>query len=229
MDNRWVELQDKHKGETGLVIGNGPSLKEITNEELQRFPSFGTNKIFLKEGFTPTYYVCTNPYMIPECVRGMIGKTDCIKFIREGCEKELPGSIPLHLVDESYFSSVPHRFVYEGYTITYVCLQLAYFMGFQNILLYGIDHRYDIKEEPNSTFIASGLDHNHFHDGYFAPGWIYQAPDLENSRKHYLVARRAFEYKRRNIYNMTKDSALDVFERLSKDDPKYQELTERRT
>ena len=57
MDNRWVELQDKHKGETGLVIGNGPSLKEITNEELQRFPSFGTNKIFLKEGFTPTNYV----------------------------------------------------------------------------------------------------------------------------------------------------------------------------
>ena len=38
------ELRDTHKGETCLVVGNGPSLKKIPKDFLKKYPTFGTNR-----------------------------------------------------------------------------------------------------------------------------------------------------------------------------------------
>ena len=62
----WRDLADKHRGETCLIIGNGPSLNDVPLEFLHKYPSFGTNRIYLKEGFTPTYYCSVNPLVISQ-------------------------------------------------------------------------------------------------------------------------------------------------------------------
>ena len=44
---------------TCLIIGNGPSLANVPNEFLERFFTFGSNRVYLK--FTPDVYACVNP------------------------------------------------------------------------------------------------------------------------------------------------------------------------
>ena len=76
----WQELDGKHKGETGLIIGNGPSLKDVPIEFLHKYPTFGTNRIYLMDGFEPTYYASVNPLVVEQSVEN-INKLTSIKFI----------------------------------------------------------------------------------------------------------------------------------------------------
>ena len=143
MKSSWKRLQDKHKGETGLVIGNGPSLNQIPLDFLRKYPTFGTNKIFLLDGFQPTYYCAVNPLVIEQ-----VGNTICdidyeAKFITAWYTQHLvTDGLPLNGSQYPSFSRTPHEWIYEGHTVTYVCLQLAFFMGFETVLLVGCDHRF---------------------------------------------------------------------------------------
>ena len=40
----------------GIIIGNGPSLNKVPKAFLNKYPTIGSNLIYLMEGFTPTYY-----------------------------------------------------------------------------------------------------------------------------------------------------------------------------
>ena len=73
-------MRNRHKGDTALVIGNGPSLNDVPLEFLTRYKSFGTNRIYLLDGFTPTYYVAVDPVAIEPFIRE-IRKLESEKFI----------------------------------------------------------------------------------------------------------------------------------------------------
>jgi hypothetical protein len=101
-------------------------------------------------------------------------------------------------------------------------LQLAWYMGFSTVLLVGVDHKYPKAASagrPGSKFIASGDDPDHFKmaDGspYFAPGRIYNRPELSATERYYAQARMVFEQAGRKIINLTPDTALNVFEKQS--------------
>ena len=52
-------FKDKHKNEKGIIIANGPSLKEINLDLLKNIPTIGMNRIYMlydKFEFRPTYY-----------------------------------------------------------------------------------------------------------------------------------------------------------------------------
>ena len=227
---QWEELCDLHRGETGIIIGNGPSLKDVSDAELKAYPSFGTNKIFMRIGFAPDYYACTNPYVLSQSMNELAAWNKPIKFVREGVENLLPLCLPLHIVqslEKPAFSFRPDHHIYEGFTITYVCLQLAFYMGFSTILLYGIDHRYIAKGKPNEPVEAEGPDQNHFHPEYFSNGDMWQLPDLEEAEKRYELAKRIYENHNRKIYNLTIGSRLTIFERI--DNAECQEFRECKT
>jgi hypothetical protein len=76
-EDLWGDLKDKHKGETCIIIGNGPSLKEIPQDFLKKYPTFGTNRIYAikhLEGFHPVYYASVNPLVLDQFGREMIEK-----------------------------------------------------------------------------------------------------------------------------------------------------------
>jgi hypothetical protein len=197
---------NQHAGQTCIVIGNGLSLREVPGEFLQKYPTFGANRIYLR--FVPTYYVCINPLVI-EQNRAEIEALRCDKFVRaemnlEGCQ--LKKSI------RAAFSFFPLTWINEGYTVTYVSLQLAYWMGFSVVLLVGVDHRYQFEGEPNQIQYIPGDDPNHFTPYYFRyQKW--QTPDLENSEKYYVQADAIYRQSGRRIFNLTQGSALNVFEK----------------
>ena len=214
------DYKDFHKGETCVVIGNGPSLAETPLAALQyKYATFGANKIY-GCGFTPEYWTCVDPVMLTDCIPWVIAhpKFDSETFV----PRDIPllGSHQLNISIESGFSKDAAEKVILGGTVTYVNLQLAWYMGFTTILLVGVDHKYpkaSIGGKAGYKFIAEGADPDHFKlaDGspYFTPGHIYNRPELTANERYYATAKLVFEQAGRKIVNLTPDSALNVFEK----------------
>lgn len=197
-----------HRGEVCVIIGNGPSLKHVPNSWLDKYPTFGANRIYRK--YTPTFYVCTNPLVIQQNKKE-IEKLECEKFIREGMLRDVHD---IKLEGVRRFSYVPYSFLYEGYTVTFVSLQLAYYFGFTTVLLVGIDHDYIFKGKPNEKSYMADDDPNHFDPGYFR-GQYWNNPDLARSEESYKLALSAYQDDGRKIINLTHGTKLDVFEKDS--------------
>ena len=104
--------------------------------------------------------------------------------------------------------------VWEGATVTYVALQLAYFMGFDPVILIGVDHSFKSKGKANSTVVSQGDDPDHFHAGYFGKGFRWQLPDLDTSEVGYAMARQAYEADGRQVLDATVGGQLQVFDKV---------------
>jgi hypothetical protein len=109
------------------------------------------------------------------------------------------------------FSTDITKRVFEGSTVTYVAMQLAYFMGFDEVVLVGVDHSFKTKGTPNITVVSEGDDEDHFASEYFGKGFRWQLPDLEASEIAYRMAKDAFEADGRRIIDATVDGKLTVF------------------
>lgn len=107
--------------------------------------------------------------------------------------------------------------VYEGSTVTYVAMQIAYYMGFQEVVLIGVDHSFSTQGPKNAEVVSQGDDPNHFHPGYFGKGFRWHLPDLENSERSYRLAKQAFEADGRKIVDATVGGKLQVFEKVDYD------------
>ena len=207
----WMSLFHKHPNETCVIVGNGPSLKDVPLDFLKKYPTFGSNRIYLREGFTPTYYICVNPLVRTQYIQDIL-PLPCVKFLGGGPTIVEDGNIfNLHSVNVPMFSYAPANWIYEGYTVTFVAMQIAYFMGFETVLLVGVDHRYEFDGKPNEGMMMVGDDPNHFDPNYFK-GAIWNNPDLEHSEEAYKLALRAYESTGGRIFNLTPCSALNVFE-----------------
>jgi hypothetical protein len=208
----WSQLANSHAGESCIVIGNGPSLNKIPLEFLNANTTLSSNRIYLLEGFKPDYYSCVNPLVLQQSIDDIM-EMDATKFISNKFAHLVPGSLPLISAGQPIFSTMPDLYIYEGHTVTFVLLQLAYFLGFVRVGLVGVDHRYSFTGSPNQAVVSPGDDPNHFDPEYFGKGFEWHNPDLKRSHDAYIMARTVFEADDREIINLTPDSALDVFKR----------------
>jgi hypothetical protein len=130
----------------------------------------------------------------------------------------LPADHPLMFLHTTYsgpkFARDARQRLWEGATVTYVALQLAYHMGFEQVILIGVDHNFESKGQPNTTIVSQGDDPNHFHAGYFGKGFRWQLPDLETSERAYRMAGQAFKQSRREILDATVGGKLAVFPKV---------------
>ena len=196
--------KNKFKSKTALVIGNGPSLRNVPDLFLDKYPCFGANKIFIR--YTPMFYVAVNKLVI-EQNRTVINMMDCDKFLPRGSGIE-SNELPITRVKKFCYDLSSE--IYEGYTVTFVSLQLAYYMGFSTVLLVGVDHKYDFIGKPNEVFHMSGDDPNHFSPDYFK-GQLWNNPDLNQSEVSYTMAEMAYRSDKRKILNLTEGTELNVF------------------
>lgn len=205
----WRDYCEKHKGETCIIIGNGPSLKGVPREFLLKYPTFGTNRIYLLDGFTPTYYCAVNPLVIQQFIAD-IAEIDAPKFMPAVyCFDDT--CLPLNSSGIVTFSQDASAWIYEGHTVTFVCMQIAYFMGFRTILLVGVDHMFTFDGTPNELRMMDGDDINHFHPDYFK-GRPWNNPDLIRSEHAYKLARTAYEANGGRIINLTPNTGENVLE-----------------
>jgi hypothetical protein len=104
--------------------------------------------------------------------------------------------------------------VCEGSTVTYVAMQIAYYMGFQNVFLIGVDHSFKARGKPYKKLFLPGEDINHFDPNYFG-NQEWQLPNLEASEAAYGMANYFFHKNGRKIYDATVNGRLNVFPKMS--------------
>ncbi len=218
---RLMTFRDRHQGERCFIIGNGPSLKKTDLSLLEDEVSFGMNRIYLmfeELGFPTTYFFAINTLVIEQCA-SEIRALPMPKFLTWRSRRWMSEDQGAIFVDTDYrgpesFSTDLTGRVFEGGTVTFVALQAAYWMGFQEVILVGVDHRYSTKGPANATVVSEGQDPNHFHPEYFGRGFRWQLPDLEASERSYRLARAAFEADGRKIIDATVGGQLKVFPKV---------------
>lgn len=214
------QFKEKYVGERCVIIGNGPSLTEMDLSLVKDEYTFGLNRIYLmfdRLGFSTTFYVACNLLVLEQCAEE-IQELKCPKFLsnrgRKFIDKESELSF-FNIRRHPFFSKdIPDRGVWEGATVTYVALQLAFYMGFQEVILIGVDHHFESAGNPHSEVVSTGDDKDHFDPSYFGKGFRWQLPDLETSEIAYKIAKDAFETAGRRVLNATVGGKLDVFPRI---------------
>jgi len=216
---RMRAFRDRHRGERCFIIGNGPSLKQTDLSLLRNEVTFGLNRIYLlfqELGFSTTYLVAVNKLVIEQCSQDLV-QLPCPKFINWQ-SRDLIGFPPdlmfLRSRREPGFYTDITRGVWEGATVTYVAMQIAYYMGFQEVILIGVDHAFSATGKPHTTVVSEGDDPNHFAPHYFGKGFRWQLPDLETSELAYGLAKEQFERAGREIVDATIGGKLQVFRKV---------------
>lgn len=214
-------IKDTHLGEKAVILCNGPSLLKTEFALLDDVYCFGLNKInilFDKSEFRPSCIVAVNPFVI-EQNREFFNTTEIPLFLdRSGLRRGIRprrSMVFLHSTSVPKFARDCSISIFQGHTVTYVALQLAFHMGFQEVALTGCDHSYANKGPANATVTASGPDNNHFDPNYFSDGVKWQLPDLAHSEMAYMMAKAIFDGSGRKLVNATEGGNLEVFERQS--------------
>jgi len=223
------------KNETCYILGNGPSLRNIDNEVLGRFPTFGTNGIFLK--FIPTYYVTISKEFFHNYVNEIEDLKCDRKFIASEMSPSFPsfdGSVlncswpvygelgPFQLPVPFGFSKRADRVVYLGGSVLFICLQLAYYLGFKKVILLGVDHHFGFPRcqaaYGGKRIEVEGEDEIHFNPKYNPSGHSMHC-DMIATERSFELALKAFQKDGREILNATEGTGLDVIPKV-----KLQEL-----
>ena len=230
-------FRDRHRGERVVIIGNGPSLNDCDLTRLKGEYTIAVNGIFYaadRMGFDPSYFVVEDTAVMkdnvdaikayeaghkffPSIYRRSVGEAPNVSYFmmnRGFYERRSPDfCIPK-------FSLNPEQRIYSGQSVTIINLQLAYLMGFAEVILIGMDFSYtipDSAEVAGDVITSRGDDPNHFHPDYFGPGKVWKDPKLDRVLANYALAKEIFEADGRRILNATKGGRLELFERVDYD------------
>lgn len=227
-------LHNKFLNKRCFILGNGPSLNKHDLTLLKNEYTFGVNSIFYKtrdEDFTPTFYMVEDNHVIDDNLDA-INNFDCAyKFFPSIYRDKIA------LSDNTYFFSTDFgfynpnnpffcipRFTYDfsevsfaGQTVTYMQIQLAFFLGFETVYLIGMDYNYTVPSTTqiiNNTFVSFEEDINHFHPDYFGIGKKWHDPKIERVGWNYQKVKEVFSLSQRKIYNATIGGKLEIFDRI---------------
>lgn len=215
------QFSNIHKGKRCFILGNGPSLRNTDLSRLRNEITFGMNRIYLAfpdMGFETSYYVSVNDLVIEQCADDIMNlKIPRFVSWRAGKRWLTPQENLFFLyttyTEPTFARDIRNR-IWESATVTYVALQLAYYMGFDEVILIGVDHNFETKGKANTTVVSQGDDPNHFHPGYFGKGFRWQLPDLEKSEIGYQMAKNAFEKEGRRVLDATIGGKLSIFDKV---------------
>jgi len=217
---RLAELKDSQRGQRAFIFGNGPSLAKTDVRKLKNERTFGMNRVYLafpEWGFQTSYFVCVNDLVIEQTAAD-IASLPMPKFLSWRARRFVQPDEHTIFLHSTYerptFAKDARGRLWEGATVTYVALQLAYYLGFETVILIGVDHSFNSKGKPNTTVISEGEDRDHFDAGYFGRGFRWQLPDLEMSQRAYAMARQAYEADGRQVLDATIGGQLTVFPKV---------------
>jgi len=234
-----AEFRNRHEGERCVIIGNGPSLNDLDLKRLRNENTIGVNGIFYAESidFPLTYYVVEDTSVMNENLEAIKGYGAGHKFfptIYRKLYSEVPveegslGGVTFFTMNRGFYAKESPNFcvprfstdasqrLYCGQSVTIINLQLAYYLGFSEVYLIGMDFSYTI---PDSAKVEGDLitstedDPNHFHKDYFGKGKTWKDPKLPRVLNNYQLAKVMFEADGRAIYNATAGGKLELFER----------------
>ena len=225
------KFRNAYSGQDCLIICNGPSLKRTRLGLFKNMPSFCVNSTFILQdqlGFKPHFYTVEDNHVVDDNIEEIKKMVSGVKFFPDKYRAKLGDAKDLFYLptvwDCYWTSKVAHenpefstditRGIYTGQTVTYLNLQLAYFMGFKRVFIVGLDFSYAIPQ--GSKIDNNSIDHddddpNHFHPDYFGKGRQWHFPKLDSCMVSYSTANQEFAKVDREIIDLTLSGRLNVF------------------
>lgn len=211
------KIRNIHKGKRCFIVATGPSLRIQDLEILSRHNeiTFGLNRIFNVDEkiWKPTYYAFFDRLGLKQYWDDIAEYSVETKFLGDAYigDRKVKGNVcVMHAVtDDSYnnppkFSENLAQKVYAYGTVTYIALQIAVYMGFNEIYLLGVDCNYS-KNSTSNYFYNDGKEDNTMHN-------------IERMLVAYRTARRYADTHNISIKNATRGGMLEEFERVSFDE-----------
>lgn len=228
------QFYNAYKGKRCFIIGNGPSLNKHDLSFLEGEYTFGVNSFYYKTretGFTPFFYVVEDSSVMKENLDEIRAYDAPFKFFPTNYKSlglKSPNTFFFRMNRGFYEKSSPNYVVprfstnaadvlYCGQSVTYINLQLAYFMGFEEVYLIGMDFSYVIPSSHKRTgdvLLSDTDDPNHFHKDYFGKGKTWKDPKLERVAHNYRMAKLVYESVGRRVFNATIGGSLELFPRV---------------
>lgn len=214
-----------HIDEDCFIIGNGPSLNQMDLSLLNQYHTFGLNKIHLmfeKTKLSLSYHAAVNPLVIEQMKSEIENNVfKCPIFLSYKASKNVieHKSHVFRLNTDnvwSFYRDITNP-IEEGFTVTFVALQIAYYMGFKNVFLIGVDHNFKQSGKPNEKQAHLHDDINHFHPDYFK-GHDWHLADIEGNEASYYLAKHEYHESGREIYDATVNGKLNVFNKIGFED-----------
>lgn len=224
-DRRFLPLKsykDKFKGKRVFITCTGPSLTIEDLELLKNEYVFGMNSICLihdKTDWKPDFFGCQDSHVFEKIKDTLLSTDNGIVFLPYSykIKYHTPDdylyfhmSGAYHMYEMIYgpkyfakFSDDCYKTIYDGYSITYSIMQLAIYMGFDELYLLGADCNY------------LGQKQHFVETGHFDPGAEHAAERMFAS---YVVAKQYAESHGIKIYNATRGGCLEMFPRVVLED-----------
>jgi len=216
-----------------FLIGNGPSLNDTDLSLLKDEVTFAVNGFFLKSkdlAWTPTFYLVEDHLVAEDRAEALQEFKGPIKFYPAYLGYCMPPADDTiyynHRPRVSYpdgfdFSLKADDITYTGCTVMFSAMQLAAYLGFEEIYLIGVDASYELpkdvktsKEYGTSVLDMKTDDPNHFHPDYFGKGFRWHDPQVDKMLEAYAEARKVCDASGISIKNATIGGKLEVFERI---------------
>lgn len=194
MEKPIQEFKNIHQGKRLFILASGPSLGDLDLSPLGRRIVMGLNRSVLV--YPETQYHCTMDHRLFDEFTDLLRKTRCLFTL-----EDRPWGIPIRLLGAEGFSWDLEEGIYSGYTISYIALQIAVYMGFTEIYYLGLD-----------------LNHKDGQTHFF--GQDYHSRDHETTEypkmmKMLTFGAKALEDSKVRVFNCSPVSDLECFPRVS--------------
>ena len=217
--SRLLDLADRYAGKRCFIIGNGPSLAGMDLRPLRREHTFGLNRgylLFDRIGGPTSFMVAVNDHVVRQ-FGAEIATAGPPTFLSWRARRWMPPFSNEIFVRRgrpfAFSSDIVNEGAWEGATVTFAAMQIAFHLGFQEVFLIGVDHSFATAGPPNKLVTSQTPDPNHFDPRYFGPGIQWQLPDLEMSETAYRLAKQYFEDHGRVVVDATVNGKLAVFQK----------------
>lgn len=216
---KMKKLRNTESGGKAVILCNGPSLNSVDFDLLDNVYTFGLNKInllFSRTRFRPSCIVSVNHHVLEQNKEFFV--TSKIPLFLDSGAYRLFGNKDhityLNGTSRRKFARDCSVAVYSGHTVTFVAMQLAFHMGFEEVALVGCDHSFEHSGMANQSVVATGEDRNHFDPTYFSSGMTWELPDLFESEVAYNMAKEIYTLAGRTLCNATEGGFLEIFPRV---------------
>ncbi len=164
------QYRNIYRDETAFLIGNGPSVRIEDLERLKGRITFCCNKFYMSyayHSFRPTYTVSADDKMIEDFGDEIVKNSSgivwfCSTFPVVQKEKDFYWVFMQSEKMRMEEGALPAGVYHTGATLL-AALQIGYYMGIRQFVLYGVDHnfKYESKDLKSST-----TEGNHFIENY---------------------------------------------------------------
>lgn len=233
---RLALLKNTHRGERCFIIGNGPSLRTEDLEKLKHEFTFAANRIyeiFPRTTWRPTVYSVVDPdFLNAESENVLRVSCDILLlpfcFVHSGQQQLNVQMIRIWVgakcFDVNYTAPWVDQSAYipedlslgfsEGRTVTFIAIQMALYMGFNEIYLLGVDFNYSKVINKNGEIQTLEGVIDYFNQKTYDTTLQYFVP----TKHAYEAAREYCDAHGIVIRNATRGGKLEAFKRVDLDE-----------